>query len=230
MFAYSRLLTITCALLLPLTGCSQKSQSGYLRTPKSVTFKPVSTSIRARSLRGMAREVNIKVRMMPENARARRESKKLRPRFITIHSTANHSSTATAMQHSRALNNGAFKNRNWHFTVDQHMAVQHIPLDETAWHAGTNAGNMNSIGIEMCESESRGNNHYRTWDRAAKLTALLMKRYNVRLRYVVPHYHWYGKACPGPLLDNGRPGRKWAWYVSRIDYYYRCLNNGVPNR
>ncbi len=134
------------------------------------------------------------------------------------------------MQHARALNNGSFKNRNWHFTVDRHMAVQHIPLNETAWHAGTNAGNRNSMGIEMCESESRGNNHYRTWDRSAKLTALLMMRYKIRLRNVVPHYHWYGKACPGPLLDKGRPGRKWAWFVSRVDYYYRCLNNGVSNR
>ncbi len=166
---------------------------------------------------------------MPKNLRARRESKHMRPTYITIHSTANHRPTATAMQHSRALNRGAFRNRSWHFTVDQFMAVQHLPLNESAWHAGTVAGNRKSIGIEMAESESRGNNHYRTWNRAAKLTALLMMRYKIRLRNVVPHHHWYGKACPGPLLDRGRPGRKWAWYVSRIDYYYRCLNNGVSS-
>ena len=26
-----------------------------------------------------------------------------------------------------------------------------------------------------------------------------------------------------PLLTNGRPGHKWSWFVSRVDYYRRCL-------
>lgn len=211
------------------SGC-QQTYSSKLRTPRAVQFRPVSTPIVPRTMSRMAREVNIKVRTMPSNAPQRRASHRLRPTFITIHSTANHSSTATAMQHSRALCRGAFTNRSWHFTVDQFLVVQNLPLSETGWHAGSAAGNNNSIGIELCESENRGQNHFRTWDRGAKLTALLMKRYNINLRHVVPHQHWTGKNCPTPLLTNGKPGPKWAWFHSRVDYYYRCLNNGVSNR
>ena len=224
-----KLATFLCLLFCTFLGCQQQqTQSSY--SQGSQKFKPVSTTIKPRSVSQMAREVNVNVRMMPAGSRARRKAKRMRPSYITIHSTANHRPTATAMQHARALNNGAFKDRNWHFSTDQYMVVQHLPLNETAWHAGTADGNNNSIGIEMCESESRGNTHFRTWDRSAKLTALLMKRYRIPLRRVVPHHHWYGKNCPAPLMDNGRPGRKWRWFKSRVDYYYRCINNNVPFR
>lgn len=216
-----------CMLLACLLGCQQQGGSSYLKKPPVYRFKTVTRPIVPRTLGQMAKEVNIKIRMMPSNSLQRRKSRRMRPTFLTIHSTANHSSTATAMQHSRALCRGAFNNRNWHFTVDQYMVVQNIPLNETAWHAGTAAGNHNSIGIEMCECENRGHNHFRTWDRTAKLTALLMMRYKINLRRVVPHYHWTGKNCPTPLLTNGRPGPKWAWFLSRVDYYFRCINKGV---
>lgn len=223
------LLTLAACALLVATGC-QQGNSRLLRTPAAVQFRAVNTPIVPRSLSKMAKEVNIKVRIMPSNLKPRRGAKRLKPTFITIHSTANHSSTATAMQHSRALCRGAFSNKSWHFTVDQYMAVQNLPLSETGWHAGNSAGNNNSIGIEMCECENRGHNHFRTWDRAAKLTALLMKRYGINQRRVVPHYHWTHKNCPTPLLTNGKPGPKWAWFHSRVDYYYRCINNGKSNR
>ena len=213
-----------------ITGCQQQGFNSYLRSPRPVRFQAVRTPLVQRSISRLAREVNIKVRIMPSNSRQRRGSRKLNPSFITIHSTANHSPSSTAMQHSRALCRGAFTNRSWHFTVDQFMCVQNLPLRETGWHAGTPAGNNNSIGIEMCECENRGHNHFRTWDRAAKLTAVLMKRYGIPLRRVVPHYHWTRKNCPAPLLTNGKPGPKWAWFHSRVDYYYRCINQGKSHR
>ncbi|MBQ4614137.1 MAG: N-acetylmuramoyl-L-alanine amidase [Akkermansia sp.] len=225
-----QVIALICMLLACMFGCQQQSKSSYLKRPPVYKFKAVTGPIIPRSLGKLAKEVNIKVRMMPSNSLQRKKSRRMRPTFLTIHSTANHSSTATAMQHSRALCRGAFNNRNWHFTVDQYMAVQNIPLNETAWHAGSAAGNHNSIGIEMCECENRGHNHFRTWDRTAKLAALLMKRYKINLRRVVPHYHWTGKNCPTPLLTNGRPGPKWAWFLSRVDYYYRCINKGVSFR
>ena len=36
----------------------------------------------------------------------------------------------------------------------------------------------------------------------AKLAALLMMRYNVPLRNVVPHNYWSGKNCPAPLMTG----------------------------
>lgn len=228
--AYRFIMLLFCLVLVWTSGCQQQGSNPYLRTPPAFKFRPVSGPIVPRTLTRLAQETNIKIRMMPSSSRQRKGSRRLRPSFITIHSTANHSVNATAMQHSRALCRGAFTNRSWHFTVDQYMAVQNLPLNETGWHAGTPAGNNNSIGIEMCESENRGQNHFRTWDRTAKLTAILMTRYKINLRRVVPHQHWTGKNCPTPLLNNGRPGPKWAWFLSRVDYYYRCVNNGQANR
>ena len=217
-------------VLLVSMGCQQEYGSSYVRSPRPFKFQPSAKPIVPRSLSRLAQEANIKVRMVPASSRQRRAAKRIRPTFLTIHSTANHSPTSTAMQHSRALCRGAFSNRSWHFTVDQYMVVQNLPLNESGWHAGNTAGNMNSLGIEMCECENRGHNHFRTWDRTAKLTAVLMKRYGINLRHVVPHYHWTGQNCPTPLLTNGRPGPKWGWFLSRVDYYYRCINGGTPNR
>ena len=45
---------------------------------------------------------------------------------------------------------------------------------------------------------------------------------DVYKRQVVPHNYWSGKNCPAPLMTNGRPGYKWSWFISRVDYYY-CL-------
>ena len=105
---------------------------------------------------------------------------------------------------------------------DRYRAVQHIPLNETGRHADRGGpGDMYSIGIEM--GEVRSHNPIVTWNRSAKLTAVLMKQYHIPLRNVVPHYYWTGKNCPAPLLTNGRPGHKWSWFISRVDYYRRCL-------
>ncbi len=226
LFSWSLCLTAVLALFVG-PGCQQ---SASYRRPPVVKFYAESRPIIPRSTNQLAREANIKMRIMPSNAPQRRKAKRMRPRFITIHSTANHSCTATGMQHSIALCQGAFTNRNWHFTVDQYMVTQNLPPTETAWHAGSTAGNHSSIGIEMCEAENKGHNHFRTWDRAAKLTAILMKRYDISLRHVVPHYHWTRKNCPAPLLSNGKPGPKWSWFISRVDYYYRCINNGQSFR
>ena len=225
-----RTLMVFCFLALAcMLGCQQQGFFGY-RKPPVYRFKTDRTPLVQRSITRLAKEANIKIRMMPAHSRPRKAAKRLTPTFITIHSTANHSPTSTAMQHSRALCRGAFTNRSWHFTVDQFMVVQNAPLHETTWHAGDAAGNNKSLGIEMCECESKGHNHFRTWDRAAKLTAILMKRYNIRLRYVVPHYHWTGKCCPAPLMTKGKPGPKWMWFLSRVDYYFRSINQGMSNR
>lgn len=225
------LLLSACLLLACFPACQQNSAPGRgLRTPPAYRFRPVSTPVTPRSVGRLARETNIKTRIISSASVQRKASHRLRPTFITIHSTANHNATATAMQHSQALCRGAFTNRSWHFSADQYMVVQNLPLTETGWHAGNAVGNNNSIGIELCEAENRGHNHFRTWDRGAKLTALLMKRYNIRLRHVVPHQYWTGKNCPTPLLNNGKPGPKWAWFLSRVDYYYRCINEGQSFR
>lgn len=190
------------------------------------------------STSAMMREVRLKVDMVPKGRHGRRVVRPMKPRFITIHSTQNYS--AGADRHSLALKRGALRapkrrggNRIgyliWHFTVDEKMAIQHMPTSEQGEHADFDGpGNRYSIGIEMCEE--RGSNVKATIERTAKLTAVLMKKQGIPLKNVVPHYHWprRGKSpahknCPHFLLDNGRPGRKWKWFQGRVNDYYQRL-------
>lgn len=202
------------ALAAVLAACSDASR------PPAVSFKIQNVPPVPRTMSQMAGEVRIERDFMSPRSRARRAARSMKPHFITIHSTAN--PTGDAASHSRALKRGAMGSLNWHFTVDQYHAIQHIPLNETGRHADRGGpGDMYSIGIEM--GEVRSHNPIVTWNRSAKLTAVLMKQYNIPLRNVVPHYYWTGKNCPAPLLTNGRPGYKWSWFVSRVDYYRRCL-------
>ena len=204
-------------LMLPalLAACSDAPR------PPAVSFRIQNVPPVPRTMAQMSREVHINRDFMSPRSRARRAAHSMHPRFITIHSTANPKGDAAA--HARALKRGAMGSLNWHFTVDQYCAVQHIPLNETGRHADRGGpGDMYSIGIEMCEK--RGQSIVKTFDRAAKLAAYNMYAHDIPLRTVVPHYYWTGKRCPHLLLDNGKPGFKWSWFISRVDYYYRCIS------
>ena len=185
------------------------------------------------------RQVNLRVDMVRKGTQGRKVVRPMSPRYITIHSTQNY--TADASKHALALKNGALRSAKtrygnrigyliWHFTVDQNVAIQHMPTSEQGEHADFGGpGNRLSIGIEMCEN--RGSNRSATIERTAKLTAVLMKRHGIPLRNVVPHYHWPrrgknppNKNCPHFLMDNGRPGAKWRGFLNRVNYYYCRLD------
>ena len=187
------------------------------------------------------REVNLKTDMVRRGSHGRKVVRPMKPRFITIHSTQNYS--ADAWKHSKALKNGALRSPKtrygnrigyliWHFTVDDKVAIQHMPTNEQGEHADFDGpGNRYSIGIEMCEH--RGCSRSATIERTAKLTAYLMHRHGIPLNRVVPHYHWPrrgknppNKNCPHFLLDNGRPGKTWRWFQGRVNYYYKQVGSG----
>lgn len=187
----------------------------------------------------LMREVNLQADMVRRGTHGRKVVRPMKPRYITIHSTQNYS--AGADRHALALKRGALRSPKtrygnrigyliWHFTVDEKVAIQHMPTNEQGEHADFHgAGNRLSIGIEMCEE--RGSNRSITIERTAKLTAVLMKTKGIPLKNVVPHYHWprRGKSpehknCPHFLLDNGRPGKKWQWFLGRVNYHYKRLS------
>ncbi len=175
--------------------------------------------------------LNIEHDMIPPGTKGRWKGTRIRPTYITIHSTQNYSASADARQHARALKNGALRGNNptgyltWHFSVDDTRVVQHMPVNERGEHADFDGpGNARSIGIEMCEN--RGNDRGATVDRTARLAASLAELYNIPSTNIVPHYHWPRKGknppnknCPHFLLDNGRPGATWRDFIARIDSY-----------
>lgn len=184
------------------------------------------SSLPRKSPSALYSEVRVRKDYMPRNARGRRDSRSMRPRYITIHSTQNWGRGADAWRHSLALKRGKLGRLSWHYTVDEKVAVQHLPTNVTGNHADYDGpGNRYSIGIEMCEHP--GNSRSVTVDRAAKLSAYLMCKYDIPLRRVVPHYHWprWGrnppnKNCPHFLLDHGRPGRKWRGFLAKVRRYH----------
>jgi N-acetylmuramoyl-L-alanine amidase len=192
----------------------------------------------------MLQEVRLKQDMIVKGTAGRRTFRRMTPRYITIHSTQN--PTGNAYNHALALKRGALRapkrrggNRigylTWHFTTQADVTIQHLPTNEQGEHADFDGpGNNYSIGIEMCEH--RGNDLARTIDNTAKLTAFLMLEHQIPINHVVPHYHWPraranppNKNCPHFLLENGRPGRNWRWFLSRVEAHYQRLVPGpVP--
>lgn len=178
------------------------------------------------------KELNLKVDLIPKGKYGRRIFRELNPQYITIHSTQN--PTGDAYAHAKALKRGALRGGVvgylcWHFTVQDNTVIQHIPTDERGEHADFDGpGNRYSIGIEMCEH--KGNNQLATMERTAKLTASLMYHHKIPIENVRAHYHWPragystpNKNCPHFLLEDGRPGGTWRWFVGRVNRHYQRL-------
>jgi len=248
-----RCLGLALAMLLLPTCSSKPSLSKKDRSSAGSDYGATASlggmftpSLPKKSPSTLYREANVKKAYIKNGTYARKYHRKLRPKYITIHSTQNYSPSADAWRHSKALNNGKLRARKskkynrigyltWHYSVDQYRCVQHLPCNEQAEHADFNGpGNNYSLAIEMCEN--RGNSRSITLDRTAKLTAWLMYKYKIPLRKVVPHYHWRRKGlsvehknCPNFLMDNGHPGAKWQAYLAKINKYYKSITSGSPS-
>ncbi|MEA3212210.1 MAG: N-acetylmuramoyl-L-alanine amidase [Chthoniobacter sp.] len=183
--------------------------------------------------RAPAPGINLQQMIIPPGRVGRRIQFPLRATYITIHSTSNRG--ATALQHARGQLNGSFRGRtrwnrtgyvSWHFTVDDRVAIQSLPLDIQGEHADHEGpGNQTSIAIEICEFRDP-RRQAAAVDRAARLTAWLMREKGIPLSNVVPHYHWpqhhfhdYQKPCPRIFMDWGRPGPRWQAYLRKVDGY-----------
>lgn len=164
----------------------------------------------------------------------------MRPRYLTIHSTANRGGTAA--QHARLLLGKGLRSKNgprfgrsgwvnWHFTVDDREVVQHLLPTEEGDHADYGGlGDTASIGIEICEFSSPAR-QAAAIDRAARLAATLAKRYGIPTSHIVPHKHWprwdfkHGKPCPRILLERGPglggwvEGAKWRSFLAKVERF-----------
>lgn len=124
-----------------------------------------------------------------------------RSKALTIHETANTSEGADAEAHSDYLSTTSDE-VSWHYTVDDHQIYQHLPDNEEAWHSGDREGNHSSIGIELCVNAD--GNFDQTMENAAKLTAFLLKEYDLTIDDVKQHYDFNGKDCPLIIRQEGR--------------------------
>lgn len=133
---------------------------------------------------------------------------------ITIHNTGNVSSSA-ANERSWLTNKSNNRTASYHIAIDEIEAIECIPLNENAWHAGdgskAGSGNRTSIGIEICES----GNYAKTLDNAVQLVASMLKERGWGVDRLRRHYDWSGKICPRLMYDGGK-WTGWEQFKSRV--------------
>ncbi|MDQ6420798.1 N-acetylmuramoyl-L-alanine amidase [Paenibacillus sp. LHD-117] len=134
---------------------------------------------------------------------------------ITIHNTANPTSTARNERNwlSSPSNTAT---ASYHIVIDQKEAIECIPLNEVAWHAGDgssmDSGNRTSIAIEICES-----GHYdAAQDNATDLTASMLKERGWGTDRLRRHYDWSGKNCPRRMNEDG-DWSGWDAFVAQVE-------------
>ncbi|OEH85059.1 hypothetical protein BHU72_05465 [Desulfuribacillus stibiiarsenatis] len=125
---------------------------------------------------------------------------------ITIHNTANPTSTAKN-ERGWLLNQYNTRTASWHIAIDEKEAIEAIPLNEVAWHAGNREGNYSSIGIEICESGDQD----KVWKNAVHLVATMLHDRKWDTDRIKTHKYWSGKDCPRLILP------KWNTFISSVE-------------
>lgn len=144
------------------------------------------------------------------------------PEFIVIHNTYNDASANNEISYMQSNS----KSTSFHIAVDDKEAVQGLPLDRNAWHAGdgNGSGNRKGLSIEICYSKSGGPRFVAAQDNAAQLTAKMLKERNWGIDKVKKHQDFSGKYCPHRTLDD----YGWDYFLNLVSTYLngKDTNNG----
>lgn len=154
-------------------------------------------------------------------------------KYIVIHDTGNASKGADANAHYSFFNS-ADRQSSAHYFVDDSQVLRIIKDSDKSWHCGDGNGkygitNENSIGIEICININ--SNFNIAFDKAAQLTSLLMREYNISISNVVRHYDASRKICPNIMSKNN--WLLWSDFIKKVNNYYinsdQIINNNNIN-
>lgn len=141
--------------------------------------------------------------------------------YIVIHYTANNGDTAK--NNADYFANNQNLSASAHYFVDEITEWQSVSDNDTAYHCGAKTyrhkvcRNSNSIGIELCSRRNSQGNYYfkeETVKRAAELTKVLMKKYNIPIENVIRHFDVTGKICPAPMVNDENLWKKFLSMLS----------------
>lgn len=139
---------------------------------------------------------------------------------LTIHSTANLKSTAqNERDNLNRIDNTS--STGFHLVVDDTQAIECIPFNKVAYHAGDGAnglGNSTSIGLEICESGNRS----KAIENAVTAAAKILHERNWDIDKLKRHFDWSGKNCPRILSDNN--WKEWNEFKSKVQAHINSLN------
>ena len=118
-----------------------------------------------------------------------------------------------------------------HYQVEKSGRIGQLVHDwDTAWHAGSWAENVQSIGIEHSNSGGADQGwpiSNETREAGAHLVAALCKRYSLgRPQWgvnVFPHKHFSSTDCPGQLYSTYRDS-----YIQRAQEWYDQMTGSTP--
>ena len=147
----------------------------------------------------------------------------MEPTRIVVHNTANDASAKSEVTYMISNNNEV----SFHYAVDDVEAIQGIPEDRNAWHAGdggSGKGNREGIAIEICYSKSGGNKFDKAEQNAAGLIADILKRYGWGIANVTKHQDYSGKYCPHRTLDLG-----WERFLGMVESKLSNKNKTFDN-
>ena len=148
------------------------------------------------------------------------------PKYITIHNTGN---TASARNEAAYMNSNS-NYTSYHVTIDDKEAVQVVPFNRNAWHAGDGQGQGNraSIGIEICYSMDNGYSgamsarYKQAQENAALYVAYVLHQYGWGTDRLRQHWNWSGKDCPHKMrAHNG-----WGAFVARVQAHLNAIKKG----
>ena len=140
------------------------------------------------------------------------------PTRVVIHNTANDASAENEIRYMRSNTQKV----SFHYAVDDIEAIQAIPENRNAWHAGdgNGKGNREGIAIEICYSKSGGPRFNAAEQNAAKLTASILARYGWGLEQVTKHQDYSGKYCPHRTLALG-----WSRFLKMVEEELHAVNS-----
>lgn len=147
----------------------------------------------------------------------RRPAEKMQPLYLTVHSTGNPNSRAGGER--RWLTNAENdRTASYHVVVDETQAIECIPFNEVAWHAGdgNGDGNKKSISMEICESGDRA----KVLRNAIVLAARILRDADMAADRLRQHHDWAAKMCPRILIvdaSRAHPSQTWDWFRTEVD-------------
>lgn len=139
---------------------------------------------------------------LPSSKYALKAPNAMKAKYITIHNTANDATAQGEVNYMKSNSNAT----SFHVAIDDKEAVEAIPFNRNAWHAGdgNGQGNRASIGIEICYSKSGGARYKAAEANAIEYTAQALIQMGLTPSDVRFHKEWSGKNCPHRILDEGR--------------------------
>jgi len=117
------------------------------------------------------------------------------PIGICIHNTYNDAPAINEITYMK--NNDS--STSYHIAVDDKEAIQAIPFNRNAFHAGdggNGTGNRKYIAVEICYSKSGGERFKKAESRAASEVAAILKQYGWGIDRVKAHRDFAKKDCP----------------------------------